>query len=129
MRKKRAAPLRGFCRLALSLASAGTAFSPCCRPFLVIAPRRRARGLGEKGGAVCENRPCSGLALLGLLLRRLLCLLRHCSLLMGGLTLPDGDRRLSVEKVWPFQFLRLHFLLLNNQWPEPSTLIPDVDYG
>jgi hypothetical protein len=29
----------GFCRLALSLARAGTAFSPCCRPFLVIAPR------------------------------------------------------------------------------------------
>ena len=51
---------------------------------LRLLMRGGVRGLGEKGGAVCENRPCSGLALLGLLLRRLLCLLRHCSLLMGG---------------------------------------------
>ena len=49
---------------------------------LDVRPQVDARAIGEKGGAVCENRPCKRLALLGFL--SLLRLLRHCSLLMGG---------------------------------------------
>ena len=78
--------IRGLCRLALSYVNAERPRALLLALVVVSPPlRRRASGLGEKGGAVCDNRPCSGLlALLGLLLRRLLCLLRHCSLLMGG---------------------------------------------
>src|SRR6187455_2017328 len=57
-----------------------------CGALTVLHSRVRESSaqLVKRVGQSVRTAPVSGLALLGLLLRRLLCLLRHCSLLMGG---------------------------------------------
>jgi hypothetical protein len=83
----------GLCRLALGVVVPAVFALGCALVNLIrllanrselLSPLRTARDVVKRVGQSLTTAPVSGLALLSLFLRRLLCLLRHCSLLMGG---------------------------------------------
>lgn len=59
--RKSAATLFGLCRLALGLTRSGR-LRALLRAFTFHVADMATRAIGEKGGAVCENRPCKRLS-------------------------------------------------------------------